>query len=140
MASFNQGHQSAAHIDIELDGEHDRLALPATGQPTRTRSGQPARAKLVSSWSSPPSPLVPVPSDGETFPVASRQNPLPWRGANLPGNPMSGALRDRPPRVAAALLGKCPRAQAVMAQTRLDRARLRGIGTATALSASESLT
>jgi hypothetical protein len=117
MTSFNKGHQSAVPIKTEFDGE-TRLAVPAKGWPSGTRPSPPARAKLAGPWSTPPIELGPAPSDGETFPAAPRQYPLPWRGATLSGEAMSGALCDRPPRLAAALLRKCPRAHALLAQAR----------------------
>lgn len=117
MKSFNKGHQSAVQIKTELD-EETRLAVPAMGWPSGTRNGPLARAKLAGSWSTLPMELGPAPSDGETFLTAPRQYPLPWRGAKLSRKLMNGALCDRPPHLAAALLRKCPRAHALLAQER----------------------
>jgi hypothetical protein len=117
MKNFNKGHQSAVQLKTELD-EETRLAVPAMGWPSGTRHGPLARAKLAGSWSTLPIEVGPAPSDGDTFPIAPRQYPLPWRGATLSGKLMNGALRDRPPRLAAALLRKCPRAHALLAQAR----------------------
>lgn len=125
LKNFNKGHQSAVPIDIEFDGGSRQLALPATDQLAQTRPDQPAGAKVVGSWSVPSMQLGPVPSDGKMFPAASRQSPLPWRGAPLTGKLGNGALRDRPqrlaasPRLAAAFLRQCPRAQALLAQSTL---------------------